>query len=62
MSVLRVVVEGDVLSFLIELEVGRGRETHRERRLTVKLMRELSGFEHGLRVSASRLGQSGVER
>ena len=60
-SVLRVVIEGNVLAFLVELEIGRGGETQRERGLSGKLMRELAGFEHGQRVGAGCLGQSGVE-
>ncbi len=61
-SVLGVVIEGNVLSLLIELEVSGGRQTLGEGGLAVKLMGKLPGRQHGLRVNASSLRKPGIER
>ena len=61
-SVFGVVIERHVFSLLIELEGGRGGETYREGGLTIKLVRELAGFEDCQRVGARGLGEPVVER
>ena len=60
-AVLDIGVERNVLSFLIQLEFGSGGETLGEGGFAVKLVRELSRVEHGLRVGAGRLRKSGIE-
>jgi hypothetical protein len=61
-AVLGVVVEGDVLSSLIELEIRPVGQALGEAWFVGKLVRESARLEHGLRVNASRLAQSGVQR
>jgi len=56
-----VVVEGDVFSFLIELQFGGGGKALRERWLSGELVGELTRVEHGLRVDACGLGEAGIE-
>ena|SRR5580704_10234697 len=60
-SGLGAVIEGNVFALLIESELGRRRQTLEQGRLAVKLMRELSRFEHGLRVRTCCLTESGIE-
>jgi len=57
-----VVVERNVFSLLIELEVGRGRETLGEGGLAIKLVRKLPRGEHGLGMGTGRLRKAGIER
>src|SRR5579871_2573821 len=60
-TVLGVIIESDVFSFLIEQEMSRGREALGQGGLTVKLMRELLGIEHDLGMGAGGFGETGVE-
>ena len=60
-SVLDVVVEGNVFSLLIELEVGHVCQTLGEGGLAVKLVGKFPCLEHGLSVDASCLRKSGIQ-
>ena len=57
-----VVVERNVFSFLIELEIRRGGETLGEGGLAVKLVRKLASCEHGLGMDTGRLRKAGIDR
>ncbi len=60
-AVWGVVIEGDVFSFLIELEVGAVGQPNGEGGLAFKFMGKLARFEHGLSVNARGFGESGIE-
>ena len=62
MSMRGVEVERDVLAFLIELHMGRGRQALGQGGLAVKLMRKLPRRKHRFGVRAGRLAQSAIER
>ena len=55
-------IEGNVFALLIELQPGRCRQTLRQGGLAVKLMGELPGREHRLRVRAGGLDRPVIER
>jgi hypothetical protein len=57
-----VVIERHVFSLLLEMKVSGGRKPLGQGRLAVKLMRKLLGFDHGQRVRARGLRESGIER
>jgi len=61
-AMLGIVVVGNILSLLIELEFGRVRQTLWQRRLAVKLMRKLLRLDHRLGVNAGGLRESGIQR
>ena len=60
-AVLGVIVERDVFSFLVKLELGRERETLGEGGFTSKLMRQLLRIHHGYGMDAGGIGESGIE-
>jgi hypothetical protein len=61
MPLFRAVIERNVLRFLVQLKVrGRGK-TLGEGGLTVELVGQLVGIEHGLGVNARGLGQSRIK-
>ena len=62
MSFFGVEIECDILAFLIELRIGRGRQALRKGGLTVELVRKLTRREHRLGVRACRPAKSGIER
>ena len=61
-AVLGIVIERDVLAFLIQQEIAGCGEAVGEGWLATKLVRKLFGFEHGLRMNARGLRESAVER
>jgi len=61
-SMLGVIIERDIFSLPVELEVGSVRETLGEGGLAVKSMRKLLCCQHGLRVNAGGVRESRIER
>src|SRR5579872_2551459 len=59
--VLGVVIESNVFSFVIKKQGSGGGQPLRQGGLDVKLMRQLTRFEHGLRVDTSGGGKSAIE-
>src|ERR1043166_4453521 len=60
-AVLGVVIECDVFSFVIKQEGSGGGQALRQGGLAVKLMRQLTRFEHSLRVDAGGGRKSAIE-
>jgi hypothetical protein len=54
-AVLGVIIERNVLAFLLELEICCGCETLGQSGLAIELMRKATRFEHGLCVNAGGL-------
>ena len=59
--VLGIIVKRNVFSLLIEQEACRDAKALRQRRLALKLMRELVGAEHDLRMLVGGAGKSGIK-
>lgn len=59
--VLGVIVKRNIFSLLIEQEARRRTKALRQRRLALKLMRELMRVEHALGVLVGGAGKSGIE-
>ena len=56
------IVERDIFSLLIELEVSCSRKTYGQGGLAFKLMGKLLRFAHGQSMRARGLRKSGIER